>query len=124
MDIAIWVVQVLLALAFGKVGFMKATQPKAKLEENMKWVEDFSAPVIKLIGSLEFLAALGLILPMLTNIFPILTPLAASGLVIIMLGAALTHFRRKEYGGIAANTVLLLLALFVAYGRFVLVPVA
>jgi uncharacterized membrane protein YphA (DoxX/SURF4 family) len=123
MDIALWVVQVLLALLFGAAGFMKLTQPREKLmSTGLKWVEDFSPNIVKTIGGLEVLAAIGLILPALTKILPILTPLAATGLVLTMIGAGLTHFRRKEYPMIIANLVLLALAAFVAYGRFVAVP--
>jgi uncharacterized membrane protein YphA (DoxX/SURF4 family) len=123
MDIALWIVQVLLALMFGMAGFMKLTQPREKLiSTNLKWVEDFPQNIVKTIGSLELLAAVGLILPALTKILPFLTPLAATGLVLTMIGASLTHFRRKEYPMIGVNLVLLALAAFVAYGRFVAVP--
>ncbi len=126
MDIALWVVQVLLAIAFGLSGFMKVVQPKAKLAENerMAWVNDFSPTVIKIIGGLEVLAAIGLILPMLTNILPVLTPLAAVGLVLTMIGAMVTHLRRGENPALVINLVLLLLAAFVVYGRFIALPVA
>lgn len=123
MDIALWVVQVLLGLAFGMAGIMKATQPKAKLQENMEWVEDFSASTVKVIGSLEFAAGVGLILPAVTQILPELTPLAAVGLMLTMVGAMLTHVRRKEYvPALIVNLVLFALAAFVAYGRFVAEP--
>lgn len=122
MNTALWIVQILLALAFGMAGIMKATQPKEKLAQQMKWVEDFAPNTVKGIGTLELLAAIGLVLPALTGILPILTPLAAVGLVLTMIGAALTHLRRKETPMIAINAVLLALAVFVAYGRFVLVP--
>lgn len=118
MNTALWIVQILLALAFGMAGFMKITQPKEKLAGQMKWVEDFAPNTVKGIGTLEALAAIGLILPMLTGILPILTPLAAVGLILTMVGAALTHLRRKETPMIAINAVLLVLAAFVAYGRF------
>lgn len=124
MDIAAWVVQGLLAFAFGMAGFMKFTQPYDKLKAQMAWVEDFSPNIIKAIGGLEVLGAIGLILPMLTNLLPILTPLAAGGLVLTMLGAALTHARRKEYSAIAINGVLLALAAFVIYARLIALPVA
>jgi len=107
---------------FGMAGFMKATQPKEKLAGQMKWVEDFSSGTIRLIGILEVLGALGLILPAVTGILPVLTPLAATGLALTMVGAAITHIRRGEYSGVLMNLVLLLLAVFVAYGRFVLLP--
>jgi len=124
MDTALWVVQVLLAIAFGMAGFMKATQPKARLAENLGWVNDFSANNVKVIGVLEVLAAAGLILPMLTNILPVLTPLAAIGLILTMIGAIIVHARRGENSTIVINLVLLALAAFVAYGRLVALPVA
>lgn len=124
MDIALWIVQGLLALAFLMAGIMKATQPREKLLTNMKYVEDFSQNTIRGIGALEFLAAIGLILPMLLNILPILTPLAALGLVMTMIGAIFTHIRRKEYPQISINVILLLMAAFVVYGRLVSLPVA
>jgi uncharacterized membrane protein YphA (DoxX/SURF4 family) len=122
MNVAVWVVQILLALAFGMTGFMKITQPREKLQANMKWVEDFAPNTVKGIGTLEALAAIGLILPFLTGILPILTPLAAAGLVLVMVGAIITHIRRGEAPFTVVNLVLLLLAAFVVYGRFVAVP--
>src|ERR1041385_9215385 len=115
MNIAIWIVQILLALAFGAAGFMKITQPREKLQTNMKWVEDFAPNTIKGIGTLEALAAVGLILPFLTGILPVLTPIAAAGLVCVMVGAIYTHFRRGESPMAIFNLILLALALFVAY---------
>jgi uncharacterized membrane protein YphA (DoxX/SURF4 family) len=105
---AVWIVQILLALAFLAAGVLKLTRPKEKLAERMGWVNDFSPSIVK---------AIGLVLPALTNILPILTPLAAGGLVLDMIGAAATHFRRKEYPMIVGNLVLLALAAFVVYGR-------
>jgi uncharacterized membrane protein YphA (DoxX/SURF4 family) len=119
MNIALWIVQALLALAFGMAGLMKLTQPKAKLATQMAWVEDFAPNTVKLIGTLELLGAIGLILPLLTGILPWLTPLAAAGLVLTMLGAMATHIRRHENQMLIVNAVLLLLAVCVAYGRFV-----
>ena len=122
MNIVLWILQALLALAFAMSGIMKLTQPKEKLAAQMAYVEDFSGGMVRLIGLLELLAAIGLIVPALTGILPILTPLAALGLVLIMLGAILTHLRRKEYSMIGVNFVLLLLAAIVAYGRFFALP--
>ncbi|MEV4019301.1 DoxX family protein [Nonomuraea angiospora] len=119
MNVFLWIVAALLALAFLGAGLMKLSQPKEKLAASgMAWTEDFSAGAIKGIGALEVLAAIGLILPAALGIVPVLTPLAAAGLVVVMIGAAVTHARRKEYPGIAANAVLLLLAAVVAWGRF------
>lgn len=124
MDTALWIVQILLGLAFIGAGIMKATQPHEKIKAMLPWAEDFAPSTVKIIGTLELLGGLGLILPMLTNILPILTPLAAVGLVLTMIGAALTHVRRGEYPMIAINLVLLALAAFVVYGRLVAVPIA
>lgn len=117
MNIVLWVIAIVLAVAFAAAGFLKVTSPREKLAENMDWVEDFSDRTVKLIGVLEILGALGLILPAALGIVPVLTPLAATGLAVIMALAALTHARRKELPMIAVNLVLGGLALFVAIMR-------
>jgi uncharacterized membrane protein YphA (DoxX/SURF4 family) len=118
MNIALWIVQGLLAAMFLMAGFMKASKAKEELAERMSWVNDFNANTIKTIGILEILAAIGLILPWATNILPWLTPIAAVGLVLTMIGAAITHVRRSEFSNVGMNVMLLVLAAFVAYGRF------
>ncbi|GGN98819.1 hypothetical protein GCM10010112_92030 [Actinoplanes lobatus] len=119
MNIVLWITAGLLAAAFAATGLMKLTQPKEKLAAaGQAWTEDFSAGVIKLIGALELLAVVGLILPALLDIAPVLVPLAATGLALTMIGAAVVHARRKEYQAIAVNVVLLILAAVVAWGRF------
>lgn len=117
MIIAVWIVSGLLAVVYLGVGAMKLVSPKERLAKNMGWVENASAPVVKLVGALEILGALGLVLPVLLNIAPALTPLAASGLVAVQLVAIVVHLRRGERA-IVPNLVLLLLALFVALARF------
>ena len=119
MNIALWIVQVLLALLFLMVGFGKMTQPYEKLAKRMGYANDFSPNIIRGIGLLETLGAIGVVLPVLTGILPWLTPVAAIGLVLTMLGAMATHLRRKEPQMLVVNLVLLSLAAFVAYGRFV-----
>jgi hypothetical protein len=84
----------------------------------MDWVEDFSERTVKLIGVAEILGAVGLVLPAALDIVPVLTPLAASGLTLVMVLAAATHARRKELPMIGVNVVLGGLALFVAIMRF------
>ncbi|MEJ2748859.1 MAG: DoxX family protein [Anaerolineae bacterium] len=118
MNVALWIIQGLLAAAFLMAGGMNAAKPKEELAERMAWVNDFSAGTVKTIGILEILGALGLILPLATGILPWLTPAAAIGLALTMIGAAITHVRRQEFPMIGTNTVLFLLAVFVAYGRF------
>ena len=118
MDAGLWVAQGLLAVMFLMVGTAKVTKSKEELAERLDWVEDFSEGAIKFIGSVEILAAVGLILPGLTGIAPILVPIAATGLVVTQIGAVIVHVRRSEPQMIIGNVVLIALALFVAWGRF------
>ncbi|PUA81221.1 DoxX family protein [Nocardioides currus] len=118
MDVVLWIIAGLLAVAFLAAGATKLTQPKDKLAQNMGWVEDFSPNAVKAIGALEVLAAVGLVLPAALDIVPVLTPLAALGLVLVMIGAAVTHARRQETQMIVVNVVLGVLAAIVAWGRF------
>jgi uncharacterized membrane protein YphA (DoxX/SURF4 family) len=120
MNIALWIVQGLLAAAFLGAGGMKLTQPKEKLATNMAWVEDFSQSTIRVIGLLEVLGAIGLILPMALSILPVLTGIAAVGLVLTMIGAAITHIRRGEMPMLVPPAILGLLAAFVVVGRLFL----
>ena len=89
----------------------------------MTWTAGTPQPVVKGIGVLELLGALGLILPALTGILPWLTPLAAVGLGLTMVGAALTNLHTGKPRHLIANAVLLIATTFVAYGRFVGLPV-
>ena len=118
MNVFLWIVQAVLAAVFAMSGAMKTTQPKEKLAPRLPWVEDFSPGTVRLIGIVELLGAIGLILPAATGIAPVLTPIAATGLAIVMVLAAATHIRRKEPSGVAFTAVLLLLAVIVAWGRF------
>ena len=118
MNVVLWIVAGVLALAFLAAGLTKLTQPKEKLRATMAWVEDFSPGVVKGIGAVEVLAAIGLILPAALDVVPVLVPLAAVGLVVLMAGAAITHARHQESPMIAINLVLLVLAAVVVWGRF------
>jgi uncharacterized membrane protein len=118
MNVFLWILQGLLAAAFLAAGVMKATQPKEKLAPNLPWVNDFPVAAVKLIGVSQIAAALGLVLPGLTGIAVILTPLAAVGLGLIMVLAAVYHIRKGEYSSIVVNAVILLIAAVIAWGRF------
>jgi hypothetical protein len=120
MNIALWIIAGLLAVAFLAGGALKLILSKEKLAAapGGGWAEDFSADAIKAIGALEVLAAVGLILPAALDIAPVLVPLAAVGLVLLMIGAIVTHLRRHEAKVIVANLAYLALAGFVAWGRF------
>ena len=123
MNFALWIVAGLLAAAylFSGGGKLILTKEKmATMSSSARWVEDFSAGSVKTIGALEVLAAVGLILPAVLDIAPVLVPLAASGLVMIMVGAVITRIRRQEFKFMVADMVYLALASFVAWGRFAL----
>ena len=120
MNTAVWIAQGLLALAMLGAGSMKLAKSKAELQASgsMDWVEDFPEPRIKGIGTLEVLAAVGLILPALLDIAPVLVGAAAVGVVLLMLGAAATHLRRGEGQMVPVNLVIAAIAVFVAVMRF------
>lgn len=121
MNTALWIVTIILALAMALSGGMKAMAGREKLLQNprMAWAGDFSDGMVRFIGTVEFLGALGLILPAVTGIAPILVPLAAVGLAITMLGAVIVHVRRGDGAQAAiAPFVLMAMAVFIAWGRF------
>jgi uncharacterized membrane protein YphA (DoxX/SURF4 family) len=115
----LWIAQGMLAAMFMMTGIMKVVQKKEAMVDKMGFVEDFSQMQVTGIGVLEIMGAMGVILPWATGILPWLTPLAAVGLALTMVGAFLTHLRRKELIPMGVvNIMLFSLALFTAYGRF------
>jgi uncharacterized membrane protein YphA (DoxX/SURF4 family) len=96
MNLTIWILQSLLAGMFLLAGLYKLFTPKVKLEENMFWVEDYSSGTIKFISIAEIFGALGVILPLAFNIVPILTPVAAFALAVVMLLATRIHANRNR----------------------------
>ena len=120
----LWVAQGLLAVAFLMSGGMKVTAPLEQLQAQMPWVTGALGGAVRFIGIVEVLGAVGLILPAATRIMPKLTPLAATGLLTVMVLASATHLSRGEYPMIAINLVLGGLAGFIAWGRFSRAPIA
>jgi uncharacterized membrane protein YphA (DoxX/SURF4 family) len=119
MNIAIWIITGLLALAFIGAGIMKVAQPRTKLAAGgMAWTNDYSDAGVKLVGLAELLGGLGLILPAVTGIAPILVPIAAAALAVIMIGAVVWHVRANDTKGAVPSLVLGILALVVAITRF------
>ena len=120
MNTAVWIAQGLLAVAMIAAGGMKLAQSKQQLmaSGSMDWTEDFPEPQIKSIGTLEVLAAIGLILPALVDLAPVLVAVAAVGVVLLMLGAAATHVRRGEGQMVPVNLVIAAIAVFIAVMRF------
>ena len=120
MNIAVWIASGLLAAAYLFAGGTKLLTPKEHLAKNPSMAaaaEALSATSLKLIGGVEVAGALGLILPWLTGIAPILTPAAAGGLALLQVGAAVFHGRRAEYKQWPVNAVFLALAVFIAAAR-------
>jgi uncharacterized membrane protein YphA (DoxX/SURF4 family) len=118
MNLALWIVAGLLSVSYLISGGAKLIMPKEKYAAKARWAKDFSAGSVKAIGGLEVLAAVGLVLPAALEIVPVLVPLAALGLVMIMVGAVITRIQRHEFKFMMADLVYLALAGFVAWGRF------
>lgn len=118
MNTVLWILQGILAAVFLGAGATKLIRSKAALETRMGWVGDFASGPIKSIGLLEILAGLGLILPAAFDVAPVLTPWAATGLMILMVGAVFTHARRKEALMILPTVILVVTAAVAAWGRF------
>ena len=116
MQIALWIASGLLAFAMAGAGGFKIATPRIKLMGKMKWAKTWSDGNVKLLGLAEVLAAIGLIVPQLTGILSILTPIAALCVVVLMIGAVKTHLDLDEPA--APPAILALLGVFVALGRF------
>jgi len=120
-NLTLWIIAGLLAVAYLASGGGKLFMPKEKIAAvgaSARWVNDFSSPSVKAIGALEVLGAVGLVLPAVLDIAPVLVPLAASGLAVVMVGAVITRIRRREFKFMMADLAYLVLAAFVAWGRF------
>jgi uncharacterized membrane protein YphA (DoxX/SURF4 family) len=114
MNVALWIAQVLLAVIFLFAGGMKLVMPVEELTAQMP----MPGLLVRFIGVVEVLGGLGVILPWLTGIRPGLTPLAAAGLVIIMIGATVVSVMIVNIAMALIPLMVGLLAAFVAYGRW------
>jgi putative oxidoreductase len=121
----LWVVQVLLALAFGMAGVMKVSLPVADLAaKGLAWTTAVPEGLVRFIGASELAGAIGLLVPAATRIRPGLTALAGLGLVLVMVLASAFHVSRGELQALPINLVLGGLAAFVAWGRGSRAPIA
>jgi uncharacterized membrane protein YphA (DoxX/SURF4 family) len=123
LNLALWIIAGLLAVVFLVSGIGKLVVSKEKMAGMFaaaRWVEDFSPGALKAIGAIELLAAVGLTLPAALDIAPILVPLAATGAVLLMVGAVIMRLRSSHVTNvtIVGDLVYLALAAFVAWGRF------
>lgn len=120
MNIVLWVVQILLAVAFIAHGWLFLSPPPDMIE----MINSVIRPAFRIfLGVAEVLAGIGLILPGLTRILPWLVPCAAAGLMIVMIGATVLHIMRNEVSSAIITTVLFVMAAFVAYMRWKVRPI-
>jgi hypothetical protein len=117
MNTALWIVQGMLGGLMLILGIMKSFLPVEKLNR-FSWTTRNAKRYIRFVGISELIIGLGLILPQLTGILPLLTSIAAASLCLIMILATAEHIRHKETPDIAKNLIILLLAAFVAIERF------
>jgi len=120
-ETAIPIAQVFLALLFAFSGLAKLILPYARFVRlpAQAWANDFQPPIVRLIGIVEVCASIGMVIPLLSNSFTPLTPLAGIGMALFMAGAMATHLRRAEYPNMVGNFVWIGLALIVAYDGLV-----
>lgn len=116
MNILLWILQIVLGIYFVATGVIHFALPPG-LPEQMAWMYELDSTLHLVSGTAEILGGLGLILPAATRIMPILTSLAAAGLVAVMVAAAIWHFGRGELVNIAMNLVLASVLTFVGYRR-------
>jgi hypothetical protein len=119
-NIALWVVAIVAGAISFAAAVTKLMQPKEDLlkQPNTAWANDFSEATIKRIGAVEMLGVFGLIVPQATGVAEILTPIAAVGLIVLQVGATITHVRRHELRMLTITVPLILALAYVAIGRF------
>lgn len=121
MNILLWVLQVVFGLYFTAVGIIHFMIPPG-LPDAMSWMYDLSDTLHLISGTAEILAGLGLILPGLFKIKTWLTPLAAAGMILVMVGASVYHIQRGEIANIGINLLNASVMAFIAYGRWKIRP--
>jgi len=118
MDTFLWVLQVILAVFFIMPGVGKISSSRGKHISDGHIKPDGNLLLIRILGVLELLGCIGIIMPWLTGIAPVLTPAAASGYCLIMVAGIINHIMRKEYKMLPMLTIVLVMASLVAYYRF------
>jgi putative oxidoreductase len=122
-NVALWVVQVLLSLFSLAAGWNHGLRPLSDTIQSSPWAADLPVALVRVIGYAELAAGIGLVLPAATRTMPGLTPLAAIGLAIIMGLAIPFHIMRGEANVIAVHIAVVALCVFVAWGRLRRVPI-
>lgn len=121
--LALWVAQVILASSLVWAAGMKLVQPIEKLAAMWPWTDQVPVALVKITGLLDLLGAVGLILPSLLHTRPYLTPIAAIGIIALMIVASIFHIARGEVSLIGVNIAFALIAAFIAWGRSKKVPI-
>jgi putative oxidoreductase len=116
-NIALWAIQIVLALLFLFAGVLKLATPYEELAASADWVRILPPWLVLFIGVAEVLGAIGVVLPAATGIGRALTPLAAAGLALIMVLATLFLVSIGQAAMTPMNLVILVLALIVVHGR-------
>jgi hypothetical protein len=119
-DLALWIATGLLAVVALVGGLTKTLVPKERLaaQHGGEWTARASEGFVKTLGTLELLAAVGLILPAVVDVATVVVPVAATCWVVLMLGAMTVHGRLRQYQFVLLNVAYLALAAFIAWGRF------
>ena len=122
MNIALWIVAGVFGIAYVAGGIVKLTMPYEKYAAKLGWPEDFTPGNVRFMGVVEILGGLGLVLPGLVDIAPVLVPVAASCMALYMAGAVTERVRRNEYKELAGDLLFLAAMVFIAWGRFAIEP--
>ena len=119
MNTLVWTLQIVLALVFAGAGLVMLVKTQADLSKMFgDWVDNVPAALLKLLGLAELAAGVGLVLPPLVGVFPVLTAFAAAGVVIVMIGAVVIHAGRSEYPNVAISLTFAAMAGAIAFARF------
>jgi uncharacterized membrane protein YphA (DoxX/SURF4 family) len=123
LNITLWILQIILAAFFLMAGYTKARSPVVNLYVAFNWAKDVPLALVRFIGIIELLGSIGLLLPSIFRIKPILTPIAASAFIVLMVFAIIFHISRGESNIIGMHLIVITVASFVAWGRFKKVPI-
>jgi hypothetical protein len=110
--------QFLLAATFLTTGSVKITQSKEQLVDKLYWVDYFSPGVLKFIGVIELLGALGLALPTAFGVATVFTPITAIGVALMMISATAVHARLRDHIQMGVTSTLFAVAVLIAWARF------